>query len=195
MSTTIEKHEILKIITPDISKSTYGDIIELKEKSLSFSPKENNFSTDDEIEIFTKSDEGNCYIKAKVVSATDDEVVVTFLTKWQILSKRDYKRVELRKIKKILLNSEQFDVVVEDISVNGMKFVADKKLEENFIYDLSLILDAKNTVKCKFVPLRSDIGNDNSDFQISGKFENIEKIDKIKLTQFCMKTQMENLYK
>ena len=74
-----------------------------------------------------------------------------------------------------------------------MKFISKIPLEEDIEYNISIVLSNNLTINCKIQPIRVQEVEykGNRAYSISGKFKNIESIDRIALVQYSFRTMTE----
>ena len=116
---------------------------------------------------------------------------VTFLSQQQLGLFRDFHGT--------LSFVDMNDVVIqtEDISAGGLKFISNVPLEEHLEYNINIDLSNNLTIKCTIQPIRIqqiDYKGEKA-YSISGKFKNIESIDRIALVQYSFRslTEAENI--
>ena len=77
-----------------------------------------------------------------------------------------------------------------DISAGGMKLKTDENVNIEKVYDITLPLSEKQSVTCKFSPIRIE-KSENGGYILSGRYEYYDNKDKMILTQYCTKRSIE----
>lgn len=149
-----------------------------------------NFNANDEIEVFTSIKDGILYFKSIVKFFKNNMLVITFPKEFQILQRRENKRISINE--QVQIDGEEgFHISAKliDLSVGGIKIASQKQLLINSDYKVYLDFDNLN-LKFKFIPLRISYENDN--YIISGRLNTNCTDDKINLVQYCYKKLFES---
>lgn len=201
MEEFIKEKQEFKIIPENFEGATIG-IVERNDKE-SFCIKllkadMKNYVAGEEVELFSFVKKGILYFKTKIEIVEGESLLLEHPSSHQILQRRQYSRVPFNKevmIKKLSekdFSGGEIKAFALDISAGGMKLTSDVPLEVSKDYEIGI--EIYNTVvECIFQPIRTEEANNEMllKYTVSGRFKNIESIDRITLVQFCFKTQME----
>lgn len=143
------------------------------------------------VEIFGANDLGLIYFETKIASRVDDVISFSTVSDYSIIQRREYSRVLLEKgnVNFTDLAENIVDKVI-DISAGGLKIISNEKLELEKLYKIEIVLSNNMKINCNFKPVRIDKNNDDK-YTISGKFADLENLDRIVLVQYAFKLKME----
>ena len=143
------------------------------------------------VEVFGVNDVGLVYFETKIIERKGYTIKMSTAEDYSIIQRREYSRVELRQ-GKIIFKDMPSDIVkdVEDISAGGIKLSVSEKLDIDKIYDVEVSLSNNMVINCSLKPIRITPNNDNT-YTVSGKFVNLENVDRIVLVQYAFKIKME----
>lgn len=146
------------------------------------------------VEVFGVNDVGLVYFETKILNKDGKNITLATTNDFSIIQRREYSRVGLNQ-GKIVFNDMASDFVqsVEDISAGGIKFVANSPLELDRHYSIEITLSNNMKIDCSLQPIRikEQSENDKKTFLISGKFTDLENVDRIVLVQYAFKIKME----
>ena len=144
------------------------------------------------VEVFGVNNAGLVYFETKILSRNGNIIELAATDDYSIIQRREYSRVDLKQ-GTIIFKDIDSDLVVDisDISAGGAKIVAKQPLELNKHYDIEICLSNNMRIDCAFKPIR--VNEDNcGTYTISGKFIDLENVDRIVLVQYAFKIKMEN---
>ena len=198
MRNIIKNGKDFRIIPEKFESSTICDIVQSTDNDIVFSLP---IATDDElldyimgenVEIFGSNNEGLVYFTTKITNKDGHSLTVKMPESYKNIQRREYSRVDFHGI---LIFTDYPDSVLEaeDISAGGLKFISKIPLEEDIEYNISIVLSNNLTINCKIQPIRVQEVEykGNRAYSISGKFKNIESIDRIALVQYSFRTMTE----
>ena len=150
------------------------------------------FEENGKIEVFSNNKDGILYFKTIIKNTDDNKIRVEKPQEIDILQRRESDRYLINKPIKIKYKDTDINVVLENLSVGGMKILTSEQLIINEKYSVLLDFDSLN-LEFQFIPTR--ISYDDSaeiyPFKISGQINYILPKDKIELVQYCYKKQYE----
>lgn len=150
-----------------------------------------DYSAGVNVEIFGANDLGLIYFETKVVSREGDVITFNIVPDFSIIQRREYSRVILQKGKVNFTDLAENTVEqVIDISAGGLKIISNDKLELEKSYQIEIVLSNNMKINCNFKPVRI-VKNKDDKFVISGKFADLENLDRIVLVQYAFKLKME----
>ena len=115
---------------------------------------------------------------------------ITLPLETDIIQRREFKRIPANFNIEIKIDGEISNATCIDISLGGLKVFMDKKVEIGKDYSIKMFLDTKNIIETNLNIIKC-VENANNQYKISGRFKNINNIDKITLVQYCHKKQAE----
>lgn len=151
----------------------------------------NDYSVGTNVEVFGVNDLGLVYFESKILNTDNDKITIKAVQDYSIIQRREYSRVVLEK-GRIKFNDLSQDVVekIEDISAGGLKFVSKQYLEPEKQYKIEISLSNNMCINCAFQPVRVAEIPDNL-YVVSGKFIDLENLDRVVLVQYAFKIKME----
>ena len=143
------------------------------------------------VEVFGVNNVGLVYFETKIVSKENDIIELALTQDFSIIQRREYSRVGMKQ-GGITFKDMPQDAVKEvlDISAGGAKILVNQSLDTDKIYDIEVSLSNNMTIDCALKPIRVENNNDGT-YTISGKFVNLENVDRIVLVQYAFKIKME----
>ena len=202
MQNIIKSSKDFRIIPEKFESSTVCNIVNSKDNSIDFNlpiatiDELNDYNKGDEVEIFGSNNEGLIYFVTKIINKSGKNITVKMPESYKNIQRREYSRVDF---KGELSFVDYKDVVLQtdDISAGGLKFISSIPLEEHLEYNINIGLSNNLTVKCAMQPIRiQQVEYDGKNvWSVSGKFKNIESIDRIALVQYSFRsmTEAENM--
>ena len=146
------------------------------------------------VEVFGVNSVGLIYFETKILDIDKDIAHLALTNDYSIIQRREYSRVNLEN-GSIIFNdlSEDFVTSVEDIFAGGVKFIAKSALETDKTYSILIKLTNNMKIECKLKPIRiNEIEHEGKkEFVTSGKFVDLENMDRIVLVQYAFKVKME----
>src|SRR5699024_11052806 len=137
---------------------------------------------------------GLIYFETKILDIDKDIAHLALTNDYSIIQRREYSRVNLEN-GSIIFNdlSEDFVTSVEDISAGGVKIIDKNALETDKTYSILIKLTNNMKIECKLKPIRiNEIEHEGKkEFVTSGKFVDLENMDRIVLVQYAFKVKME----
>jgi len=200
MKNLLQTTKDFKII-PDNFKSSgafnllSADDNEIKAELILLDEKEaDDYKTGDNVEIFGVNNVGLVYFETKILSKEDKVLTLAATNDYSLIQRREYSRVGLNQGKVIFKDmAPDFISHVEDISAGGIKFICTAPLELDRDYSISIELSNNMNIECALQPIRiTETTYENKKaYTVSGKFIDLENVDRIVLVQYAFKIKME----
>ena len=151
-----------------------------------------DYEPDKNVEVFGANNSGLVYFETKIISRDNQKLILKSTQEYSLIQRREYSRVQLKNggitIKDM---PDDIQIKVIDISAGGIKLETDTELKEGQYYDIEIKLSGNMKIECALQPIRTE-KNNNGNYIVSGKFTNLENIDRIVLVQYVFKMKMEN---
>ncbi len=189
-----------KIIPNNFKSSGCFKILEINnteikaELTLADKKELEDYNPQEGVEVFGVNKVGLVYFETKILSRENNIITLAATNDYSLIQRREYSRVGLTQ-GKVTFKDFAPDVVlkVEDISAGGIKIICTQplELEKNYAVEISLSNNMK--IECELQPIRINESNfeDKNAFCVSGKFVNLENVDRIVLVQYAFKIKME----
>lgn len=146
------------------------------------------------VEVFGVNDVGLVYFETKITDRVDEKITLATTSDFSIIQRREYSRVGLNQ-GNITFKDIAPEVLqsVQDISAGGIKLTSGQPLEIDKEYAIEITLSNNMKIECCLMPIRiKETETDGKkSYVISGKFTNLENIDRIVLVQYAFKIKME----
>lgn len=200
MKELIQTVKDFKIIPNNFKSAGKFNLIEVNENSISGEivladdNEKEDYQTGSNVEVFGVNNVGLVYFETKILSREDKIISLAATNDFSIIQRREYSRVSLNQGKIIFKDkAPDFVVKVEDISAGGVKFISNQPLELDKEFEIEVQLSNNMKIECALRPIRvQEIKTENGvTYSISGKFINLENVDRIVLVQYAFKIKME----
>ena len=185
-----------KIIPENFKNSGELEILEITDEYIKarvlLEPKQNieDYSEGVNVEIFGANDLGLIYFETKIINREDNIISIKTVSDYSIIQRREYSRVLLKKgTVKFVDLAEDTVISIEDISAGGMKFLSKENLALEKQYKIEICLSNNMNINCIFQPVR--INKIENNYSVSGKFVDLENLDRVVLVQYAFKIKME----
>ena len=185
-----------KIIPNNFKSSGEFELIEANENTikakliLTEESELKDYKPNSNVEVFGVNDVGLVYFETNIVSIENDVIELATTQDYSIIQRREYSRVDLKQ-GQIVCKDLPEDVIIDviDISAGGIKITAKQPFELDKDYDIEISLSNNMVINCSLKPIR--VLKENNQFIISGKFVNLENVDRIVLVQYAFRIKME----
>lgn len=196
MNELLEKNQLISVVPQNFKNSNKGKIIEVKERNflLELFHEPEDILLNNLIEFYSQTKNGMLYFTSDVTNIEGNIITIKTPLKHRFLQRRAFTRVKFIKDMNWTYGDTSHKITSLDLSFGGMKLKTKEHLDINKEYDISIPLLKGQEIKCKFQPIRIE-KNDDEYYTLSGRFKNISDIDKMTLTQFCMRRKIENANK
>lgn len=192
MRELISKDQRVVIVPHDFKSANKGYITEVQPDyflmELDYEPigiLEKNYC-----EFYTQTPNGTLYFDSYAITIEGKTLKVASPAKHKFLQRRQYTRIKFNMDLDLYENNNSNKISVLDISAGGMKFKTSTGIGIDKDYTITLPLSEEQSIDCKFSPIRIEKNNDGN-YTISGRFEYNSNKDKMTLTQFCAKRNIE----
>ncbi len=149
-----------------------------------------DYAVNSNVEVFGVNVVGLIYFETKIIDRKEDIITLETTQDYSIIQRREYSRVELNHGGLIFKDkAPDFVKRIFDISAGGVKFEAKEALETDKFYQIEIKLSNNMNISCELQPIR--IQEKDNSYTISGKFVNLENMDRIVLVQYAFKVKME----
>ena len=189
-----------KIIPTNFKSSGAFELIEANEdkieaKLVLMDERElEDYKVGDNVEVFGVNNVGLVYFETKIIAKESYNITLASTNDYSLIQRREYSRVGLSQGEVIFKDmAPDFIKHVEDISAGGIKFICSSPLELDFDYAIEIKLSNNMKIECSLQPIRitETEYNNTKAYTVSGKFTNLENVDRIVLVQYAFKIKME----
>lgn len=190
MRQQIIENKEFNIISRSINNACKCDVIEVCEDCFKVKLKKSvKYETDESVELFTMTPNGQLYFETIVKNVEDNIVSVWFPITYKYLQRREFSRVTTDKEIILSRNDKSLTAKILDISAGGFKLSTQEQLELQCEYQTEFQIENK-IIKCSFEPIRIEAIQNY--FVSSGRLKNLANYDRIALVQYCFRKQIEN---
>jgi len=140
-------------------------------------------------EFYTQTKHGKLYFDSFAKSISGKTLVIASPAKHKFLQRRQYTRIKFIHDLEMTYNGI-VKIQTLDISAGGMKIHSNDKIDIEGKYEISVPISDTKNVECIFMPIRIEKANEGG-YTISGQFEYKSSRDKMIITQFCAKRNVE----
>lgn len=195
MGELLQQNQEMSIVPQNFKNSTKGVIKKVYDKGFDIEVigGEEDFLPKKTLEFYSPTKNGMLYFTSSIMEKNGKMFSVMRPLKHRFLQRRSFSRIKFVEDLEFKANENTYKVTSVDLAAGGMKLRTSDYLDLNLAYDVNLVL-GKIEFQLKFVPIRIE-KNDGGNYTVSGRFENLSKVDTIKLMQFCMKKNVDNLNK
>lgn len=202
MNTLIKSVKDFKIIPNNFNSSGEFELLEVDEDKIKVKlilldeSELEDYKIGSDVEVFGVNAIGLIYFETKILDIEKDKFIayLALTSDYSIIQRREYSRVNLEN-GNIIFNDLPDGLVksVEDISAGGVKFSATSALEIDKTYSILIQLSNNMKIECDLKPIRINetVKDGVKQYTISGKFVNLENMDRIVLVQYAFKIKME----
>ena len=141
-------------------------------------------------EFYTQTPNGTLYFDSYAINMDGKKLKIASPAKHKFLQRRQYTRI------KFIMDLDMFEgetpvkITTLDISAGGMKLKTTASIGIDKEYTITLPLSEEQNIKCKFAPIRIEKNNEGG-YTISGRFDYYSNMDKMTITQYCAKRNIE----
>lgn len=141
-------------------------------------------------EFYTQTKHGKLYFDSYAKKIDGKTLVIASPAKHKFLQRRQYTRIKFIHELEMFYKNKSYKIETHDISAGGMKLHTNDKIDIEGEYKISIPISDSNVLECIFQPIRIEKSNDGG-YTISGQFTYNSSYDKMILTQFCAKRNVE----
>lgn len=196
MSELLEKDQVISLVPQDFKYSNKGRVTGIQDRTFTMEL----FHEPDGIEIkklmefYSQTKNGMLYFSSSAMEINGNLLTLAIPRKHRFLQRRSFTRIKFIYDMDLIANGKTYEIKSRDVSASGMKMVTNEHLDIDSDYDISINLLDEHYVKCKFEPIKIE-KNDDETYTISGRFKDLSNTDKMKLIQFCIRKNVENMNK
>lgn len=187
----VENQEVL-IIPQDFKSVNKGVVKSVRagDFTLELEKDPANIMVNTFCEFYTQTAHGKLYFDSYAKEINGKTLIIASPAKHKFLQRRQYTRIKY--IHDFQINSEgkNYNISTLDISAGGMKFNTEEKIDIDLKYNISVPISDESTITCIFEPIRVEKISDNQ-YVVSGRFNYNNTRDKMMLTQYCAKRNVE----
>lgn len=196
MGELFEKDQIINVIPQNFTNANKGKITEVNDNyfllELFHAPV--GILQNKMVEFYSQTKNGMLYFISAIMNINEHIITVKNPLKHRFLQRRAFSRIKIVRDLVFNSNNKNYNITTLDLSVGGMKLKTEENFDINSEYNLTLELYKDKSINLKFIPIRIEKNEDNS-YTLSGRFSILSNADKMALTQFCMKKNVENVNK
>ena len=200
MKELIESVKDFKIIPNNFKSAGAFELISVNDEALNaklilVDEKElEDYPKGSSVEVFAVNNTGLIYFETKIIDRNGYNIQLAPTEDFSIIQRREYSRVGLKQ-GSITFKDIQNNILehIEDISAGGLKIITNTPLELDKNYSIEILLSNNMKIDCALRPIRvqkCEFENKNA-YEISGKFVDLENVDRIVLVQYTFKIKME----
>jgi len=192
MRQLLEKDRKVTIIPADMTCANKGTIVDVEQRyftvELEYEPK--GILRHNYCEFYTQTNHGTLYFDSFAEILDGKTIKFANPAKHRFLQRRQYTRIKYMHELDLKSDNISHKITTLDISAGGMKLKTNENVNIEKVYDITLPLSEKQSVTCKFSPIRIE-KNENGGYILSGRYEYYDNKDKMILTQYCTKRSIE----
>jgi len=200
MKKLIESTKDFKIIPNNFKSAGAFNLVEVNDNeivanlSLVDESELEDYKEGENVEIFAVNNVGLIYFETKILKRDNLKIHLALSEDFSIIQRREYSRVGLKQ-GNIIFNDISDNVVLEtqDISAGGLRLITNIPLELDKEYSIEISLSGNMKIDCMLKPIRVEetTYNQKKAYIVSGKFSELENMDRIVLVQYAFKIKME----
>lgn len=180
------------IIPPDYKYANKGVVttVSAGDFTLELENEPEHILLDTYCEFYTQTKHGKLYFDSYAKSINGKTLVIASPAKHKFLQRRQYTRIKYMHELEMNYNGNTCKIQTLDISAGGMKIHTDEKIDIEGKYEISVPISDSKSVNCVYEPIRIEKSNDGG-YTVSGQFAYNSSMDKMVITQFCAKRNVE----
>lgn len=194
MNQLLEKEQVFSIVPQDFKKSNKGKVLDIQDRmfSLEVFHAPDGILPKKLIEFYSQTKNGMLYFTSHVMEINDNILTVSMPRKHRFLQRRAFTRIKFAEIVNLEEGNKAYKAKPVDLSAGGMKLIVEEKLNIDSEYSITLNLSEENCIKANYQPIKIEKNEDGS-YTLSGRFNNLNNTDRMKLIQFCIRKNIENM--
>ena len=192
MRQLLEKDRKVTIIPADMTCANKGTIVDVEQRyfTVEFEYEPKGILRHNYCEFYTQTNHGTLYFDSFAEILDGKTIKFANPAKHRFLQRRQYTRTKYMHELDLKSDNISHKITTLDISAGGMKLKTDENVNIEKVYDITLPLSEKQSVTCKFSPIRIE-KSENGGYILSGRYEYYDNKDKMILTQYCTKRSIE----
>lgn len=194
MAELLEKEQVLSVIPQDYAKSNKGKVKEINERNftLELFHEPEGIIPKHVMEFYSPTANGMLYFTSSAAEINGKTITVSIPLKHRFLQRRTFTRIKFSQEINLVSGGKTCNAVSLDLSAGGMKIKVSEPIGIDEEFSLNVKLLENSFVECKYQPTKIEKDADGS-YTVSGRFQNLNNTDKMKLTQFCIRKNIENI--
>lgn len=187
----VENQEVL-LIPQDFKFANTGKVTSVSagDFTLELDYEPDNILENTYCEFYTQTSHGKLYFDSYAKKIEGKTLVVASPAKHKFLQRRQYTRIKFVHELELFSEGKSYKIFTKDISAGGMKFDTSDNLNIEASYNVSLPLFDNQVLNCTFSPIRVEKKSEGG-YTVSGQFSYATTHDRMILTQFCAKRNVE----
>ncbi len=188
----VEGQEVL-VIPPNYKAANKGVVTAVSAGDFTLELKydlDESVLIDTYCEFYTQTKHGKLYFDSYAKKIEGRTMVIASPAKHKFLQRRQYTRVKFIHDLDMNFNGKDYKISTLDISAGGMKLKTNEKIDIEGNYTINVPISDNKNLTCVFQPIRIEKSTEGG-YTISGQFEYTSSYDKMVLTQFCAKRNVE----
>lgn len=149
-----------------------------------------NILPDTYCEFYTQTKHGKLYFDSYAKEINGKTLIVASPAKHKFLQRRQYTRIKYINSMEMFYNGKSYKVSTLDISAGGMKIKTEESINIDGKYEIEIPISENKKVSCVFEPIRLEKG-EISGYTVSGQFKYKSNHDRMIITQYCAKRNVE----
>lgn len=149
-----------------------------------------NILPDTYFEVYTQTKHGKLYFDSYAKKINGKTLLIASPAKHKFLQRRQYTRIKFMHDLEIKSNTGNINISTLDISAGGMKMHSADKIDIGTVYEIEIPISETKNIKCHFDPIRIEKAEDGG-YTVSGQFKYESGYDKMLITQYCAKRNVE----
>lgn len=186
----VENQEVL-IIPQNFKGANKGVVTSVRagDFTLELENEPQNILVNTFCEFYTQTPHGKLYFDSYAKEIEGKTLIIASPAKHKFLQRRQYTRIKF--VQDFEINCEEKTVKIStlDISAGGMKFQTDKKIDIDAKYSLAIPISDETVIGVVFEPIR--IEKSSGKYLVSGQFSYGANRDRMMISQFCAKRNVE----
>lgn len=180
------------IIPPDYKYANKGVVtaVSAGDFTLELEHAPEHILPDTYCEFYTQTKHGKLYFDSFAKSINGKTLVIASPAKHKFLQRRQYTRIKFMYDLEMSFEGKTYKIQTLDISAGGMKIHSDVKIDIEGNYEIAVPISDETSIVCTYQPIRIEKANEGG-YTISGQFAYKSSHDKMVITQFCAKRNVE----
>lgn len=196
MRELLKKEQLVTVVPQDFKLSNKGKITDVSMEGfkMELKYKPDGLIKNHICDFYSLTDNGYLYFESYIQNLENNVVSVANPVKHKFLQRRKYTRIAYFEKLELTCNNKTHEVKALDLSAGGMKVKTADSVDIELEYKVTLKLSDDQIINSNFQIIRISREEDGM-YTLSGRFTNLNNIDKMTLVQYCMKKNMENFNK
>lgn len=196
MNELLEVGQDMSVVPHDFRNSNKGKITEIQDRRflLEVIREPNEMKLNHIMEFYSPTPNGTLYFNSDITKIEGKVLTVRIPLKHRFLQRRAFTRVKFNKEMELKFEDKAYKIKSLDLSFGGLKLTTQEILDVNTNYDLCIPLFKGQDINCIFEPIRIE-KKDDGYYTVSGRFQDLSGDDRMTLTQFCMRKNIEDANK